>query len=289
MGLATDKLGISLCMLTAFFFGLSITMAKLAFSYGMSPMTFAAARAFSSVVVCIAMALVFKSQWRLPKSAGSEVLPVTVLFLLMAFGYPAAMKYVPASIAALTFYLFPLIVLTIGSIKERRFPGIRRVSIYLAAFAGLGIVLAPSFEGLNWLGIVYGMIAALGAALFTLKIPKIMSETNGMVVNVYANGLNVIVLLGAALVFGEFMFPGDAMGWFVVSLAGVFFGVATALVVFAVKRTGPVLASIFFNLEPLVVTILAAILFAELLAPVQYIGILIVMGAVMFASWRTAE
>jgi len=39
----------------------------------------------------------------------------------------------------------------------------------------------------------------------------------------------------------------------------------------------------------MVVTILAAILFAEFLVPVQYIGILIVMGAVMFASWRTAE
>jgi drug/metabolite transporter (DMT)-like permease len=284
----TDKLGIILCLLTGLFFGLSIILAKLAYEYGMTPTTFAAARAFSSVVVCIGMALATKSLWKLPKSARSEIIPVTVLFLMIAFGYPAAMKYVPASIASLTFYLFPLIVLAIGSIRERQFPGIRRMSIYLAAFVGLGVVLAPALDELNWLGILCGVIAAFGAALFMVKVPKIMSETNGMVVNVYANSLNVIVLLGAALVFGEFMFPTETMGWLIIALAGLLYGIGTVLVVFAVKRTEPALASIFFNLEPLVVAILAAILFAEFLSPVQYFGMIIVVVALIFASRRAS-
>jgi len=278
-----------MCLLTAFFFGLSITMAKLAYDYGMSPMTCGAARAISSVLVCTGMAMFFKSHWRLPQSASSEVFPVTILFLMIAFGYPMAMKYVPASIASLTFYLFPLIVLAIGSIRERHFPGIRRISIYLAAFAGLGIVLAPSADGLRWEGIVAGMVAALGAALFRMKVPKIMSQTNGMVVNVYANTINVVVLLGAAWVFGAFMFPTTLEGWLVVSLAGVLYGIGTVLVVFAVKHTNPALASVFFNLEPLVVAVLAAILFAEFLSPVQYLGMVLVIGALMFASRRVAK
>ena len=285
----SSKLGIGLCLMTASIFGCSIVMAKLAYGYGMSPLTFGAARAFAGVVVCLGMAIALKSPWRLPPSASSEVLPITFIFLMIAFGYPLAMKYIPASIASLIFYLFPLIVLAIGSFKERRFPGIKRILIYLTAFVGLGIVLGPSLEGLQWQGVVAGLVAAMGAALFTLKIPKIMSETNGMVLNVYANALNVVVLLGAAWAFDMFMFPSTPEGWLVAALSGIFYGVATAMVVFAVNKTGPALASIFFNVEPMVVAILAALLFAEFLSLIQYMGMVIVVGALMFASLRSSR
>ena len=283
------KFGIFLCLLTGIFFGLSITLAKLAYANGMSPTTFASMRAISAVVVCSAMVFFFKSPWRLPKSASSEVIPVTVLFLMVAFGYPLAMKYVPASIASLTFYLFPLIVLAIGSIKERHFPGVRRISIYLAAFAGLGIVLAPSVEDLQWQGILAGVVAAFGAAFYLTKVPKIMAETNGMVVNVYASAINIVVLLGAAWMLDEFQFPSDLKGWLIALLAGGFYGIAMVLVVFAIKYTNPTLASVFLNLEPLVVAILAAILVAEFLSPVQYAGMVVVIGALMFASRRAVK
>lgn len=284
-----NKTGIVLALLGATIFGLSIVLAKLAYAHGMSPTTFAASRAFASVMVCAGMVYYFKSTWILPKSIKKEILPITILFLMIAFGYPLAMKYVPASIASLTFYLFPLIVLALGSFRERQFPGIKRILIYLAAFIGLGIVLAPSFAGLQWQGIAAGVMAAMGAALYTLKLPKIMAETNGMVVNVYANALNVAVLLGAAVLFGEFTFPTSSTGWGVVSIAGLLYGMGTVLVVFAVKLCGPVLSSIFFNVEPLVVSIMAAFLFAEILDPFQYIGMIIVIGALMLASLRTSK
>jgi drug/metabolite transporter (DMT)-like permease len=283
-----SKLGIFLCLLSAVFFAFSITLAKMVYSYGMSPTTFAVIRAFSSVIISGGMAIYLGSLWRLPHSVRKEVLPVTVLFLMIAFGYPTAMKYVPASIASLTFYLFPLIILIIGAFKERRFPGIRRTSICLTAFVGLGVVLAPSLGDVQWQGIAAGVIAAVGVALYILKLPKIMAETNGMVLTVYVNSLNVVVLLVAAWLFGEFNFPTELTGWLAVGVSGVFYGVATVMLVFAVKLTNPVTASTLSNLEPLVVTVLAAYLFAEFLEPVQYIGMVVVIGALMFASLRNA-
>lgn len=282
-------LGISLCFLAAIFFGISITLAKMTYAYGMSPTTIAVVRGVSSVVISGGMAFYLGSQWRLPAPIQREILPVTFLFLMVAFGYPTAMKYVPASIAALTFYLFPLIILVIGSFAERRFPGIRRTMICLTAFIGLGVVLGASVEQLKWQGMVAGVIAAVGVALYILKLPKIMAETNGMVLTVYVNALNVIVLLAAAWLFDEMMFPDDTTGWLIAGLSGGTYGIGTVMLVFAVKLTSPVTASTLSNIEPLVVTVLATILFAEFLAPVQYVAMIVVIGALMFASMRNTS
>jgi uncharacterized membrane protein len=76
-----------------------------------------------------------------------------------------------------------------------------------------------------------------------------------------------------------------------VCIAGIslLYGAAMVVIFFAVTHTRASDIIGLVKAEPLIVTLLATMLFAEILQPVQYMGILTVVAAMMFASVRSAS
>jgi len=208
---------------------------------------------------------------------------------LVSFGYPTAMKYIPAGLATLLFYLWPMLVLIFSSIQSNQLPGVRRICIFFVAFVGLGLVFGPSLGEVRWEGVAAALTAAVGAGLYFIIIPKVTEHADSLTINVHLNLWVGVVLMGAAFVEGGVQTPSAANGWYVLIGAGLTYGVAMVLVIYAVNRAGPVPSSILFNTEPLIVTILAAVLVAEILEPIQYVGITAVVLAMMVASVRSAQ
>lgn len=281
--------GAILCLVSASLFGISILSSKFVYQYGVDPLFFGCVRAAFCIVICAAFIAVRGGEWLMPKPSRRYILPMSIMLLMVSLGYPVAMKFIPAGLATLLFYLWPLLVLVFSSIQEKKLPGIRRIIIFLVAFTGLGFVFGPSLGELRWEGIAGALTAALGASLFFMTIPKATETADSMTINIHTNILVGIVLVGSAAFNGEVRMPNAAVGWYALTVAGVSYGVAMVLIFYAVKRTGPVTSSILFNTEPLIVTILAAVLLADILAPEQYIGIIAVVAAMMFASARTAQ
>lgn len=281
--------GIALCLASASLFAVSILTSKFVYPYGVDPLFFGGVRAVFCIAICALLILVRGGNWLMPKPSRRYVLPMSITLLMVSFGYPMAMKYIPAGLATLLFYLWPLLVLVFSSVQERRFPGIRRITIFCTAFAGLGFVFGPSLGDMRWEGVAAALTAALGASLFFMIIPKATKHASSMTINIHTNILVGIVLFGGAAFDGGMQMPNAAVGWYALAWAGISYGLAMVLVFYAVSRTGPATSSILFNTEPLIVTILAAILFADILAPVQYVGIIAVVAAMMFASARTAQ
>ncbi len=110
-----------------------------------------------------------------------------------------------------------------------------------------------------------------------------------MTININTNIPVALILFCGAALNDNLQVPTAAMGWYALLAAGLLYGAAMVVIFYAVTHTGPVISSVLFNAEPLIVTLLATMLFAEILRPVQYMGILTVVVAMMFASARSAS
>jgi drug/metabolite transporter (DMT)-like permease len=228
-------------------------------------------------------------EWLMPKPSRQYILPMSLMLLMISFGHPTAMKFIPASLASLLFYLWPMLVLVIISVQNRQFPGIRRIAIFSVAFVGLGFVFGPSIGEVRWEGVVAALIAALGAGMFIILIPKATETASSMTININTNIPVALVLLCGAVLYEDFQTPTETMGLYALMASGLLYGLAMVVIFYAVTKTGPVVSSVLFNAEPLIVTLLATTLFAEILQPLQYWGILTVVAAMMFASARSAS
>jgi len=281
--------GLVLCLLTATLFAVSILISKFVYQHGVGPLFFGGVRAVFCIVICGIYIAIRGGEWLMPKPSRRYLVLMSCVLLCVSFGYPTAMKYISAGLATLLFYLWPILVVIFTAIHKRKFPGVRRTIIFLAAFLGLALVFGPSVNNVRWEGIAAALTAAVGAGLFFMLIPKITEHASSFTININTNILVGAALFMGAYLSGEFQVPVDPVGWYALALAGILYGVAMILIFYAVKLTDPVSASILFNTEPLIVTILAAVLFADVLEPLQYLGIIAVVGSVMFASARTAK
>ena len=108
--------GVFLCILCASLFAVSILFSKVVYQYGVGPLLFGSVRAVFSIVICTAFIALKGGEWLVPKPSRRYILPMSVMLLMVSFGNPTAMKFIPASLASLLFYLWPLLVLVILSV-----------------------------------------------------------------------------------------------------------------------------------------------------------------------------
>ncbi len=105
--------------------------------------------------------------------------------------------------------------------------------------------------------------------------------------------LAALVCVGATLTFGLASIPRggpelglSAGGWLAIAGIVLVSTVASILLFFAgLARVGPSAASILSTLEPVVTVALAAAAFGESLAPLQLLGGVLVLSAVVVMQW----
>ena len=93
--------------------GLAVALGRLAFDGGTTPLSVAFFRSILSVfaigTVCICMGISLK----LPRTLLVSMLFLGCLFSHMAFGNVGSTKYIPISLAALLFFIYPPVVLSL--------------------------------------------------------------------------------------------------------------------------------------------------------------------------------
>jgi drug/metabolite transporter (DMT)-like permease len=197
--------------------------------------------------------------------------------------YFAALTRIDASLLSLLLYTFPAIVAAAAvALGRERITG-RRVAALVLASSGLVLVVAGAGTGaLDPLGAALGLGAACVYSTYIL-----VSE--GVAVRMRPTVLSAIVCTGAAVsltvgaaALGELR-PGalTAAGWGWLACLGAVSTVAAISLFFAgLRRVGPTAASILSTVEPVVTVLLAAIVFGEVLSPVQLLGGALVLSAV---------
>jgi len=279
--------GTALCLTAAILLGVQIPFAKLAYIHGSDPFTFAMFRSAVAVPFFLIFAKAMNRNFGLSRAGAVPFVLVTLSMLGVAYGYLGALERLQAGLAALLFYLSPIMVVFVSAIMARIWPNALTLGIVAMAFGGLVLVFGPSLEDLDPIGVALGFVAAASACLYFLSVPSLQRHMSAIVTMAWAN--LIIALVYIPIVIGNVNLPDDSIGWFWFLAGAVGYSVGLGLAFPAVERAGPSRAAILFNIEPVAVIAISIPLLGEIMTPVQYIGAAIVVAALVLMSWKKTQ
>ncbi|MBT4934069.1 MAG: DMT family transporter [Rhodospirillaceae bacterium] len=290
---STDTMGRFLALGSATFLGLNTTLARLAYEGGSNPGTVVFLRiSLTALAIGILIALTRRG-FSLPRMAILPLIGVSASVVLQGTSYLSSVSYIPVGLAVLLFYTYPLMVAAASQFIDKQKIDRARLIAFGAAFIGIGMAVGPSFNVLDWRGIVLALMGGFGVMatfMFTSRALKYVKPTS---VSFYSNVFAVPMMAVMMVMLGGFEPPTTGMG--IAGLTGVcvFYGLAILMLYAAIHSIGKTMTALLSNLEPLVSIIAAALILGETLTGIQYLGGLIVVISLVTGDWmarrRTAQ
>ena len=284
------RLGIGCALAAASIYGLVPNFVRGAFENGIPPVE---ATLFRTSVIAIVFAIVAAAQgesFRIPRAAWPAFAGQAVATLVISVAYLASVQFIPIGLAVIIFFTFPVLIMLASPLVEGHFPGLWRIVIAVLAITGLVVAIGPGFGDLDIRGIGLATVAALGGVVqfFTGR-----SISRYLRPAVFGSLVHIVIwpaTLLVALYVGEGtlqMMPGGAGTatglYFLIGVAAVY--VVAYMLQMSSLRFAPASAvAPFYNLEPIVTTVCAGLLFGERLTFNQYAGGGIVLAALVVSS-----
>lgn len=191
-----------------------------------------------------------------------------------------AYKWVDVSIATLTYYMAPIIVMVASVFLFRESAGKFKIIGTVAAIAGMVIVTGVNVGGLDPMkGLLYGFASALCYASVTL----LNKSTKGLT----GLEMTIIQLIGAAAAIipytfithsGEWLNLTSEAGMYAIIVGLVHTGVALFLYFSSIQELPAQSVALCSYIDPASALIFAAVLLGDALSPLQWIGALMILG-----------
>ena len=204
-----------------------------------------------------------------------------VLFAAIVYGLFKAIDLITVPIAVLTYFIYPLLT----GIGGR---DVRRRAAWLAGHARrAGGVLRPGADDrrLSAASVARGhwrlrVGAALCRTVFLLVARTELQKLDPRLTTWYSLMSSTAIFAAAAAATMNWQAPRTAYGWIAVAIVSVCTAVAVLTLYISTTRIGPFRSALIMNLEPLVATVLSALILGEVITPLQGLG-----GAIMLARW----
>lgn len=283
-------------LVLACLFGANHVAARVALDHGANVVTAVAAR---SLVTAAAVALLVALQ-RVPyalQPRHRRVMPVIgVLVAAQSVLLYSAVARIPVGLALLAFNTYPLWTAFAAWALYKHRPE-RRVLLAMPVIL-VGLALALDVAGLasglgaqaQWGRIGAGVALAVTAgATFGLVLALTQHEVadlDGRVRTVISMAIVGVLALVAALAGPGLHLPADGPGWWGLVLLTLLYGTAFTVLFTLLPRLGVVGNSPILNVEPVAALLMAWAVLGQAIAPVQWLGSLVVVGAVMALALR---
>ena len=208
----------------------------------------------------------------------------------------SAVARLPVALALLAFNTYPIWTALWARLLYRQQP--ERALLYAMPVILVGLALALDVFGAasglgasgQWARIGAGVGFALAAAAtFGLALVVTQHEAgdvDGRVRTATTMAIAGVVALAMVAARGGFHFPTAAPGWWGLAVLTLLYGTAFTIMFTVLPRLGVVGNSAIMNVEPVFALVLAWLLLDQAVAPVQVLGALLVVGAVMALGLR---
>lgn len=263
-------------------------LSRFAYERGMEPLPFVAWRASVGAVVLTMLVWLGAGRGR-PLAARSAfdrraalslgVAALTALLLNLAIF--AAFERVTVALALLGFYTYPAMVAAVGVLSGQERATRATAAALLIASVGMVLVVAADLDGGGLRADPLGLLLALGAAASQTVFIAVSRDGYRAVPATQAMALILVGTVAGCVVIGLAAGMGEALaaplrdpGVLPILLVAGSVGAAIPSLLFLVgiRRVGGTRAGILMLFEPVVGVVLAALLLAETLAPVQVLG-----------------
>jgi drug/metabolite transporter (DMT)-like permease len=260
-------------------FSVSDVFAKISLEAGSDVLSLLAFRSVVGIGLIFIWMRLGAARVKLPPRLKWISLGLGLLLTLNLFGVFKAIELVPVSIAILTYFIYPLLTGLIGALTGIDRLTWRGATTAVVAFLGLGLIIGANPAQLA----VLGLLAAVGGALMRVAMLLITRATlagaDARLVTWYTLWSSMLVFVGLSLATWNWQPPDTALGW--VAFVGIGFTTTAAILALYVstQRIGPFRTALYMNLEPLMTSVLSAVVLGDRMTPLQVAG-----GAVMIAA-----
>ena len=283
-------------LLIAALMGANHVAARLAFNHGVDVPTAVSSRSGATALVVGALLLIQRVPLALTARQRKALPLIGVLIAIQSLCLYSAVARLPVALALLVFNSFPLMTALWARVLYRHRP--ERALLIAMPVILLGLVLALDVLGAasglgaagQWREIGAGVAFALGASTtFGLALVLTQHEAGGLDgrLRTFATMAMVALLAGAAVVWrGGLALPVAPAGWWGLALLTLLYGTGITILFTVLPRLGVVGNSAVMNVEPVFALVLAWLILDQHIAPVQVVGALVVVGAVIWLGTR---
>ncbi|HVO05012.1 MAG TPA: DMT family transporter [Candidatus Cybelea sp.] len=281
--------GLVLIGFGAVFFSLITTCSKFAYQAGATPLALVWIRFAAFVLLVGAVQAASRRGFRLPRRNLIATLPMSVGMMMMSVGYLSAVVYIKVSLAVVLLYSFPLMVGILAGFsgRERIRPG--KAAALLMAFLGLALAVGLESGGVDWRGVAFALVAALGVAGTMTFGGPYLEGVDTFAVNIWTNLWMLIAMTLYLALFGGATLPEGTGGWIGLGGATLCYILGFVLLFAAMKRLPPSQTAVMMYIEPIVSITAATLLLGETTRPLQWLGVAIMLSALCFSALAGAK
>jgi len=286
------KSGYSLIIAACVLWGTMGIFGKLAFEYGIDPQTLIALRLMvSSTTLLLAVALVKRGLLAIKKKDIGYFLMLGLLAVaLQRIAYFYAIDLTTATIAAMLYYTYPIIITIYTSLALGEKITRSTVLAILLAFLGVALVVRAyetAWLDANMLGVAFGALSGVLFALFFLLTKKLRNSYTSWTLILYGDGIGAIAL--SPIVLSSFSktanYPQQlwllifTIAWFPSLLAYLLYS-------YALKHVESSKGSILSVIEPLSAAVFSVAILNEKFEFPQVLGVALALFGIALLFYR---
>ena len=280
--------GVIFALVAGILFGLIGPTTKIAYNFGASA---SLAILFRYVVATIFILPFIPFQKNLLKTYQKNIISFLLISLgsiLLTSGLLISFNYINVSLAVLIFCLYPIYVLIYSVLVDKEEINIIVKFLFFSTFIGIFLVLGPSLKIVNLIGIIFAVIASIGATSMIIINQKMSRKgIQPIPINIFINIINTIFFFLIIKVFFSLNISYDFNIYLFIFIPSACYCLAFLSQLYAIPRIGQSNTALFLYLEP-VVGVLGAVYFLdEILTFSQLVGAVVVILSLLLATYYT--
>ena len=283
-------LGIIFALAAGVFFGIIGPVTKTAYNIGAGVGLAIFLRYIVALLIVAPLIPYQKDLIKTYRENFTNFLLITIASIMLTTGLLISVTYINVSLTIIIFCTYPIIVLAISIfITKEKIKNIIKF-LFITTFIGLFLALSPSSESLKVQGIVFALIASLGASIMIVT-NQTMSKKNisPIQINIFINFFNTIFFFIILSIFFKIDIDVSLNAFLILLIPSCSYAIALFLQLLAIPRIGQTNTALFLYLEPITGIFGAVLILNEQLSAVQLLGTAIVLVSLAASTFVTRK
>lgn len=283
-------LGIIFALAAGVFFGIIGPVTKTAYNLGAGVGLAIFLRYIVALLIVAPLIPYQKNLLKTYKENLTNFLLITIASIMLTTGLLISVTYINVSLTIIIFCTYPVIVLTISIfITKEKIKNIIKF-LFVTTFFGLFLALSPSSDSLKVQGIIFALIASLGASIMIVT-NQTMSQKNisPIQINIFINFFNTIFFFLILSIFFKIDVDISFNTFLILLIPSCSYAIALFLQLLAIPRIGQTNTALFLYLEPITGIFGAVLILNEQLSSIQLLGTAIVLISLAASTFVTRK